>query len=55
MNKELSIVKMGSFETVSNVRDIMFSKVFGLTKTGETLSTEREPGNPKDKHTVSVK
>ena len=33
----------------------MFAKVFGLTKTGETLSTEREPGNPKDKHAVSVK
>ena len=32
----------------------MFTKVFG-SRISEALSTEREPGNPKDKYAVCVK
>ena len=55
MNKELPIVTINSFETVSNVKGYRVYQGIWVPKIGETLSTEREPGNPKDKYAVCVK
>ena len=55
MNKELSIVTITSFETVSDVKGYHIYQGIWVPKIGETLSTEREPGNPKDKYVVCVK
>ena len=55
MNEELPIVTIDSFETVSNVKGYHVYQVIWVPKIGETLSTEREPGNPKDKKPVCVK
>ena len=52
MNEELLI---NSFETVSNVEEYHVYQGIWVPKIGETLSTERESGNPKDKYTVCVK
>ena len=55
MNEELPIVTINNFETVSEVRGYhVYQGIWG-PKIGETLSTEREPGNPKDKYAVGVK
>ena len=50
MNEELPIATINSFDSVSNVY-----QGFWVPKIGETLSTGREPGNPKDKYAVCVK
>ena len=55
MNEELPIVTTNSFETVFNVKGYRVYKGIWVPKIGETLSTEREPGNPKDKYAVCVK
>ena len=52
MNEELPI---NSFETVFNVEENHVYQGIWVSKIGETLSTERESGNPKDKCTVCVK
>ena len=39
----------------SNVKVYHVYQGLLVPKTGKTLSTEREPGNPKDKYTVCVK
>ena len=44
-----------SFETVSNVKGYHVYLGIWVPEIGETLSTEREPGNRKDKYTVCVK
>ena len=49
MNEELPIVTTDSFETVSNVKGYHVYQGIWVPKIGETLSTEREPGNSKDK------
>ena len=56
MNEELPIVvTINSFETVSNVKGYHVYQGTCIPKIGETLSTERETGNPKDKYAVCVK
>ena len=55
MNEELPIVTINIFETVSNVKGYHVYQGNWVPKIGETLSTEREPGNPKDKYAVCVK
>ena len=56
MNEELPIVvTINSFETVSNVKGYLVYQGTCVPKIGETLSTERETGNPKDKYAVCVK
>ena len=55
MNEELTIVTINSFETVSNVKRHHVYQGTWDPKTGETLLTDREPGNPKDKYAVSLK
>ena len=55
MNKELPIVTINSFGTVSNLKGYHVYQGIRASKIGETLSTEREPGNPKDKYAVCVK
>ena len=55
MNEELPIVTINSFETVSNVKGYHVYQGIWVPKIGETLSTEREPGNPKDIYPVCVK
>ena len=55
MNEELTIVTINSFETVSNVKRYHVYQGNWVPKTGETLLTEREPGNPKDKYSVCEK
>ena len=55
MNEELPIVTINSFETTSNVKGCHVYQGIWVPKIGETLSTEREPGNPKDKYAVCVK
>ena len=48
VNEELSIVTTNSFETVFNVKGYHVYQGIWVPKIGETLSTAREPGNPKD-------
>ena len=48
MNEEWPIVTINSFETVSNVKGYHVYQGIWVPKIGETLSTAREPGNPKD-------
>ena len=55
MNEELARVAINSFETVSNVKGYNVYQGIWVPKIGETLSTERETGNPKDKYAVCVK
>ena len=55
MNKELPIVTINSFGTVSNLKGYHVYQGIRASKIGKTLSTEREPGNPKDKYAVCVK
>ena len=55
MNEELPIMTINSFETVSNVKGYHVYQGIWVPKIGETLSTQRESGNPKDKYTVCVK
>ena len=55
MKEELPTVTLNSFETVSNVKGYHVCQGIWVPKIGETLSTEREPGNPKDKYAVCVK
>ena len=54
MNKELPIVTINSFGTVSNLKGYHVYQGIWASKIGKTLSTEREPGNPKDKYAVCV-
>ena len=53
--EELPIGTMNSFETVSNVKAYHVYQGIWVPKIGETLSTERELGNPKFKYAVCVK
>ena len=55
MNEELPIVTINTFETASAVKGYHVYQGIWVPKIGETLSTEREPSNPKDKYAVSVK
>ena len=55
MNEELTIVTINSFEIVSNVKRYHVYQGNWVPKNGETLLTEREPGNPKDKYAVCEK
>ena len=56
MNEELSIVTIiNSFETVFNVKGYHVYQGIQVPKIGETLPTEREPGNRKDIYSVLVK
>ena len=55
MNEELPILTINSFETVSNVKGYHVYQGIWVPKIGETLSTERESGNPKDNYAVCVK
>ena len=55
MNEELTIVTINSFEIVSNVKRYHVYQGNWVPKTGETLLTEREPGNPKHKYAVCEK
>ena len=55
MNEELPIVTINTFETASTVKGYHVYQGIWVPKIGETLSTEREPSNPKDKHAVCVK
>ena len=55
MNEELPIVTINSFETVSNIKGYHVYQGISVPKIGETLSTEKEPSNPKDKYAVCVK
>ena len=55
MNEELRIVTINSFETVSNVMGYRVYQGIWVPKIGETLSTEREPVNPKDKCAICIK
>ena len=55
MNKELPIMTIHSFETVSNVKRYHVYQSIWVPKIGGTLSTERDTGNPKDKYAVCVK
>ena len=43
------------FGTVSNLKGYHVYQGIRASKIRETLSTEREPGNPKDKYAVCVK
>ena len=54
-NEELPIVTINGFKTVSNVKGYHVYQGIQVSKIGETLSTERGPGNPKDKYIVCVK
>ena len=55
MNEELPIVvTINSFEAFSNVKGYHVYQGTCIPKIGETLSTERETGNPKDKYAVCV-
>ena len=55
MKEELPTVAINSFETASNVKGYHVCQGIWVPKIVETLSTEREPGNPKDKYAVCVK
>ena len=55
MNKELPIVTINTFETASTVKGYHVYQGIWVPKIGETLSTEREPSNPKDKYAACVK
>ena len=55
MNEELPIVTIDRFEFVSNVKGYYVYQGIWVPKIGETLSTEREPDNPKDKSAVCIK
>ena len=55
MNEELPIATLNSFETVSNVKGYHVYQGIWVPKIGETLSTEGEPSNYKDKYAVCVK
>ena len=55
MNEELPIVTLNSFETVSNVKGYHVYQGIWVPKIGETLSTEGEPSNSKDKYAVCAK
>ena len=55
MNEQLPIVTINSFETVCNLKGYHVYQGIWVPKIGETLLTEREPGNPKDKYAVCVK
>ena len=55
MNEELPIVTINTFETASAVKGYHVYQGIWVPKIGETLSTEREPSNPKDKYAVCVK
>ena len=55
MNQELPIVTRNSFQTASNIKEHHVYQGIWVPKIGETLSTEREPRNPKDKYAVCVK
>ena len=54
-DKEIQIVVTADFEIDSFVKGYHEYKNIWTTKIGETLSTEREPGNLLDKYTVCVK
>ena len=54
MNEELPMVTINNFETISNVKGYYVYKGIWVPKIGETLSTEREPGNPKEKYALCV-
>ena len=55
MNEQLPIVTINSFKTVSNVKGYHVYQGIWVPKIGETLSTEGEPCNPKNKYVVRVK
>ena len=55
VNEGFPIVTINSFETVSNVKGYHIYQGIWVPKIGETFSTEREPGNPKDKYAFYVK
>ena len=55
MNEELPIVTIDRFEFVSNVKTYPVYQSIWVPKIDETLSTEREPDNPKDKSAVCIK
>ena len=55
MNEELPIVTINGFETVSNVKEYHVYQGIWVPKIGKTLSTERKPGNSKDKYAVCEK
>ena len=55
MNEQLPIVTINSFETVSDVKGYHVYQGILVPKNDETFSTEREPGNLKDKYAVCVK
>ena len=55
MNEELPIVTIDRFEFVSNVKGYYVYQGIWVPKIGETLSTEREPDNPKDQSAVCIK
>ena len=46
---------INNFETVSNVKGYHVYQCIWVANIGETLATEREPGNPKDKYVICVK
>ena len=54
-DKEIQTVVTTNFETDSFVKRYHEYKNIWTPKIGETLSTEREPGNLADKYTVCVK
>ena len=54
MNEELPIATINNFETISNVKGYYVYQGIWVPKIGETLSTEREPGNPKEKYALCV-
>ena len=55
MNEELPIVTINSFETVSSIKGYHVYQGIWVPKISETLSTERESGNPKDEYTVCAR
>ena len=54
-NKEIPIVVTTNFDVVSFVRGYHEYKSIWTPKSGEILSTEREPGNLVDKYAVCLK
>ena len=54
MKEKLPIVWINSFETVSNVKGYHVYEGIWIPKVSETLPTEKETGNPKDKYAVCV-
>ena len=55
MNEELPIVTINTFETASTAKGYHVYQGIWVPKIGETLSTERETSNPKDKYALCVK